>query len=440
MILLAMAVSLKRPGVALGFIILMFGLEQFLQTRDAVFVERSNIVNIGIGLLGLVAATGFLFQNFDKLATVNIQIAVIALYAFGWMSQLWTSMPDTAWSFYTSALPYQILFFLLAPILMLGRKEIRVGLRTVFFLGFPLVILFALFVEWSNRGIRLAAPVMIHGRISWDSPTLGLANMAASVGILSIILLPKGLLARLLHAIAFCLAFYIVYRTQSRGQLVALVLVIFTCFPIANRAASLKGMLSTLAGFSIVLGMLIVVFSFLDLGDINRWGEDRVASAVDGRFAMVTSLLGQWANGPPSQLFVGMGASSSFKLFGSYPHNLPTEILGELGLIGFSLYLYIYWLVGVKSFRILGRLNQFPEMRREIVALLAMFLYATLISFKEDTLTSANSVFMFAIMIGHVERHSKKMARESISLKRIYLAPSPSETQKLNFPNQTIHT
>ena len=400
----------------------MFGLEQFLQTRAAIFVQRSSIINIGIGTAILFAAANWFSKNTKKIVLEPVHVATLALIAFAFLSQIWTSSPGSYRRYFQGAIPYFVVFFVLAPLISLDKNGVKQGVRTAMFLGIPLVFLFVFVVTWEGRGIRLAAPVLSRGRMSFVSPPLALASMAGQTAILSIILISKNKLIRLLQFAAFAMATYVAFRTQSRGQLTAMTLVTLVCYPLANQGTKLKRMLFSMAGFVVLAGILYVLFNTFETGNINRWTESSIRHGTEGRLEMSRRLLEAWATEGPFSILFGLGVNSSFHVAGFYVHILPAEILGEYGLLGMSLFLFIYINTFAKSVKIVRKLEHYPELRTEAIAIIALFVFSSFLSLKEGSLYGWPQLFFYAIAISHLERHSRKFMAQQRSLRAIYMA------------------
>ena len=427
--------SFKRPGVTLGLVIVMFGLEQFLQTRSVFFLNRSNIVNIGVGgVVGLASVRWFL-KNQRKFSIESVQIASILLIVFSFASQFWTLAPKEFNQYYGKAIPYFALYLLVAPVITLDKKGVRNGIKSALCVGIPLVILFVFLVDWEGRGIRLAAPTVSNGVKKWYSPPLALSSMAAYVGILAVIVVPKQRIFQVLHFVAFAFAFYVAYRTQSRGQLLAMGFVTLVCYPLANQASNLKGLFATLAGFIVLAAVTYFAFSQLNLGGVNRWNEESFQKSFDGRGHMIERLFLAWSSGGAGVLLCGLGSASSFKVSGFYVHNLPAEILGELGLVGISLFLFIYGQVVIKSMNIFRKLEHYPDSRREAVALVGLFMFSSIISLKQGSLFSWPHLFFFAITISQMERHSRQIASQGNMLKQMLYMQSAQMV-----PSEAVHS
>jgi len=407
----------------------MFGFEQFLQTQTPFFLDNGQLVNLGVGVVVLVAAVTWLLINYEKFYLDPVQIATLLLAGLCYTSELWTRSPYSFSTYYSTARPYFILFLVVAPIITLDKNSIKQGIRAALLIGIPLIYLFVFFVEWEGRAIRLAAPVLDNGQLRWYSPPLALSTMSAYIGILAIVITPKRLFLKVIYIVTAALAFYITFRTQSRGQLLAMILVTFVCYPLANRATQLKGLFLTLAGFTFLAMGLYLVFTNLELGTINRWGENKIQADMEGRFSMLQTLLEKWSTGGPFTLLFGFGSASSFSLCGFYVHNLPGEILGELGLAGASLFIFIYLRTIANSYKIIKKLEFYPDTRREAIAIIAMFIFASIISMKQGALFSWAELFFFAITIAHLEKHSRKVIADELQWRRLFLLNSSFRKQ-----------
>ena len=147
---------------------------------------------------------------------------------------------------------------------------------------------------------------------------------------------------------------------------------------------------------------------------------------------MSRRLLEAWANEGPLSILFGLGVNSSFRVAGFYVHILPAEILGEYGLVGISLFLFIYIATFAKSVKIIRKLEHYPELRAEAVAMIALFVFSSFLSLKEGSLYSWPQLFFYAIAISHLERHSRKFVAQQRSLRSIYIcllytSPSPRD-------------
>ena len=429
--------AIKRPGYAVGLIFTMFGMEQFFQTRSVIFLDRSYLVNLGVGVVAAMAAGIWLLHRSGRFKLDKVQIACLMMILLSQLSQFWTIAPDAFQQYYArSPWPYYILYLVIAPILTQGKDSTRNGVWATLYIGIPLVFLIVFYVEWSGRGIMLARPIMEKGRLRSFTPPLALASLASYICIMCVVLKPKNFLWKLLHLATFALAGYIVYRTQSRGQLVALAIVVLVFYPIANRASRFKELFFTLAGFIIFGAAIYLVFSYFDLGDVNRWTDSSITRASEGRYFMVTALLTEWGNSGPARLLFGLGSAAGWKTSTFAVHNFPAEVLGELGVVGFSIYLFIVIQTFSNSLKIVKKLKHYPEMRREAVVLIALFTFTTILSLKSISLfSSAPLMFYFAIAISQLERHSRQYSSEKLNWKSLLLNSGSVELPSRHRPD-----
>lgn len=401
----------------------MFGVEQFLQTQSAVFIDRSSLVNLGIGSVCGFAVLCSFVQTKYQYKMNSVLIASVLLILLSQASQFWTIAPKAFAQYYSrTPLPYYVLYLLVAPVLSQGKNGVRNGIWSTVYIGIPMIFLVAFFVEWSGRGVLLAKPVMENGRLTLYAPPLSIADAAAYIGISCIILKPKNAISKLLHIATFALACYIVYRTQSRGQLIALGVVALLFYPVANQATKAKNLLITMVGFIFIGLALYAVFTFLDLGSVNRWNEKNMRMGTEGRLHMVTMLLTAWSQSNPFYLLFGLGSGAGWATSGFDVHNLPAGILGELGIIGFSLYCFICFKAFSCAIKVIQKLKHYPDTRREAVILIAIFTYTFILTFKSISLfSSAPLMFFFAIALCQLEKQSHKFRAEKIQWKHLLL-------------------
>lgn len=435
-------ISLKRPGAAIGLVITMFGVEQFFQTRNAIFIDRSQLVNLGVGLVAAIAAVTWLSGNIHRFKFDRVQIACLFLILMSQLSQFWTIDPRAFAQYYSrTPLPYYVLYLLIAPVLSQGKDSIRNGIWSTVYIGMTLVILIVFFVEWTGRGILMAKPVLLGGYLKLYANPLALASLASYIAIMCVVLKPKKALWKAVHVLIFAMACYVVYRTQSRGQLVALGIVTMIFYPLANQASKSKELIFTFVGFAIFSFALYSVFSIFDLGEMNRWRESNIRSATEGRIFMVTALLSEWYNSGPFNWFFGLGSAAGWKTSGFCVHNFPAEVLGELGLIGFSIYCYINIQTLVNSFTILRKLKHYPDMKREALVLIALFAFSFLLSFKSISLFStAPLMFYFAIAISQLEKHSRQFSSAPLSLRQLILVSKLAHDTTWTAPRNSLES
>ena len=393
----------------------MFGIEQFLQTQSRYFIFNGQTINLSVGLIVAIATTGSLVRNSKSLMRPNlVQVLSLILFAYAFLSYFWTPSQDAFTSRWFSSVPYLGLFLILGPIITLEKNTIREGLRWTMYLGVPLIMLTAFYCDWGVRGMVLAAPMSDGNSLVYETLPLALASFASYVGIITLVVHLKIPFSQLFRFAVLGVAIYIAFMTRSRGQVVALILVATAAYSIANRIGSIKGVIFTVVGLSI---LATIVYFIIQQMDLARWRSDRVEEGLIGRSDMWVDLIETWIDSGDGRLVFGLGAASSFKYVGFYPHNLFIEVLAELGVIGLGLFVAVVWLSVVNSLKLLRRLDDFPEVRGEILVLLGLLAISLVLCLKEGSLYTWPVLFFFAICLSQKEVETRTTLSKRQSLK-----------------------
>lgn len=425
-------ISISRPGVAFALILSMFGIEQFLHTQSSFFVLNGQAVNISIGAVVAVATGCSLLRSSAAINRPNlVQVLSIMLFAYAFFSYFWTPSQSEFKSRWISSIPYLGLFLVLGPMLTQEKHAIRDGLRWTMFLGVPLVCLAAFYCEWGKRGMILASPIKEGNKFVAETLPLALASFASYVGIITLAAHLKIPLRTLFRFAVLGVAIYIAFMTQSRGQVVALILVSAAVYSIEHRIGSIKGVLFTLAGLT---ALALIVYVVAQQMDLARWRSDRVENGLFGRQEMWWELLQQWFETGDMRILFGLGAASSFNYIGFYPHNLPIEILAELGFIGTGLFVVIVWVSVVNSLKLLRRLDDFPDDRGEILVLLGLLTVSLALSLKEGSLYSWPVLFFFAICLNQKEVATRKSLSRRQSIAQYFWVPARQTPVRVPMP------
>jgi len=187
------------------------------------------------------------------------------------------------------------------------------------------------------------------------------------------------------------------FKSGSRGQVIGMIFVVLLLLPMKyTNISSSKKLMYVLFGIAAIFGAVTLGVSNSDLG--GRWEQTQLETHGLARVFAALDLLKIWVNDPVAIIF-GFGNSSSYALIGGYPHNVPAEILGEEGILGFTLYISILY-VTFKAWRnVLTILKNTGADRTSIVILGGLFLYEIVLSLKQGTLLGTALVFTFSIMI-----------------------------------------
>ncbi|MCO8123448.1 O-antigen ligase family protein [Stieleria sp. TO1_6] len=395
-------VSLRRPGVAIGLMMVMFGLEQFLQAKSATFVERGNLVNVGVAFVALVATCRMLLSNLGLLKWTHLQTLVILLFGYAFLSSLWTVAPREFEEYFQSQWPYFALYFGLGPILCSESQSIQDAVKSTLVLGIPIMIALAFFCEWTGRGIKLSTPVMDGGKLRHYTPPLAAASCAAVIAILTLSTLSKQWGRRLVGLAVLLLCTYIIIRTQSRGQLVAFCFVSALVYPATHRSVSNRAFLELIVIIVILVAAVFAAFVYAGETAGSRWQQNSMDHAMEGRALMVQRLFLTWTKADPLNWIFGLGASSSFRISSFYVHNVPVEILCELGLVGAVLFGMFCWRSFSNAVFFVAQIPSNWEYRSCVIGFIGTLVFLLILTLKEGTLYAVPHMFFVGILIDQI--------------------------------------
>jgi len=415
MIFLAIG-TLWRPSFIFAGIICLFGLEQWLQSRQGIFRTNSSLTNVGMGCLVVLGVIVAMFrQQLNLRDYPKVGFLVIALFGFALISFLWTPDRSAFTQRWILAGPYILTIILMMPLLVRNWQDLQTAFYATLALGTLVLGLLAFNSEWTYRGIAISG-------LERGNP-LAVASFAGHVAIIALLMNFHG--ANRIFQIArwpiFLLALYISMRSGTRGQTIALIPSVLLFLPLSRRFNSYKGMAATFVG--IVFVGVIFAWAQSIWAKSARWEFSEMTESYGlSRFDTVLQLLSEWASAGPLAWIVGLGNSASFDkdILGFYPHVVMGEILGEQGLIGLVLFLSILWFSFRAALRLCLATSESPNVRGVVATIGALLLFSLLISFKQGSLLTSTYLFAFCILLGRVEQ----------SLMTEKHLPAPSTTQQ----------
>lgn len=393
--------TLWTPAVAFAAVLCLYGMKQWGQSTSLLLAEHRTATNIAIGclvLLGLVMRVVRGRCLFCRLPPAAL--FVILLYGYALVTLAWTPDKETALEQWSLTFPYLVTITALGPLLVATMGDVRRFARWTILIGGALLALAMFFGHWGARGL------IVEGDI-YESETnpLALASLAGTVSVFAALSLQRGtpLWLKTLLIATVPLAFAVIFRSQSRGQLVAAVTAVIVAWPIAYRQKNFASYLAWVVGA--VTTVLAAWFaSTLVEFNTKRWTAAGSSDDVTGRLDMGVALIGHAASNPLTFLF-GLGNSSAFHYVGFYPHIAVLEILGEEGLVGLVLFLVVIYV----ALRSAVRLVRDPAVarnapRRAAVGMLTgAFVFELMLSMKQGALLSCVYVTAYAIVMGRLE-------------------------------------
>jgi hypothetical protein len=151
-----------------------------------------------------------------------------------------------------------------------------------------------------------------------------------------------------------------------------------------------------------VLVIAIAFFAWDEYAQRNRWDAAvMTADFVGARYGTSLNVLGHWVDGGPMVWLFGFGNSGSFhrEVNNYYPEVVPSEVLGELGLVGFAVYLAVVVFTFAEIRRVYRLVKPYDFERGLFASLAAIFVFELLQTLKGGSLLTNTSFFIFAIVL-----------------------------------------
>jgi hypothetical protein len=389
-------------------LILFFPLKQLVQSSLGFFRETA-LGNESINYLvafTVAMATGYaIFKNRQRVrGFINgTTIIVIALYSWALLTCLWSPGGSKGFEVFVSAIPYFVMFFIFLPFLITTLNEWGQAARICLVLGTIIT------------GLILISPefTMKYGRIGLDLPNapggrsnpLALGELGGTCIVLAAFV-GTGfdlLYFKLFRIIGVIVGTILVVKSGSRGQLMFAVVSIALCYPISRPLAGLKNYNFTAIGLIVTLIIIYYVASLVvstgSMDTEKRWAEGSTNEGVDARYSNIIFLLETWLKSPIFWVQgLGFYSFGALNPFGEpYTHCIVVDMLGELGLIGFTLFLILCLWTWNSCRKIFVTIRDNQTQRANFSSFLAVLVYHFLLSNKQGNL--AGEFLMIGLML-----------------------------------------
>jgi hypothetical protein len=407
--------ALLSPAAAMVALMLMLLIELVLQGSFQVFRSVPALANLLIAGIAAFSATMLVARTNRPLAGYfnRVSVPVFVIFAWSWISLLWTpaeSLPagrDTSATgsyIIIEALPYFFVYVLMAPVLIRTLTDWERVCRFMLWLG-PLVALaIVLNPEFAIKQGRLGTS--IDGSLRTSPLAMSQAGgMIAIFGALS----HSGSgnrLALLARIASFGAGTAVVLLSGTRGQAIFEFVAIIAAIPVAKPLKSLKAFVSIGVGALVMALGVFWLFDFaLSQTDSDRWTANAIASGTAVRLANIEELVRAFLSSPTAPI-IGLGSNAFSAISGSvgegYSHNLFIDLLCEQGLP--MLFLFVFACFNAfQSGRGLMQYNSADLSKRSALGiLLAMELFSLLIAGKEGNLWSSWNVFLFLMIAARI--------------------------------------
>lgn len=394
--------TLRWPAVAVGGMLCANGLYQWGQASVPMIAARPMVSNYAVGAALLLGLVVMFFQQKPLLRRYPAAgwLAII-LWLYCLMTILWSINPDLTIKHLSGRWMYLMVTVVLTPLLIVDSRDLLHTVISLIVLGSVIVIMLLLTSNFATRTLQTVE----YGTAAMLNP-LGLATMGGYVAVAATLMNFRGI-GRLLQVgrwVLVALAMMLVIVTQSRGQFIAMFIVTILFLPMSRRMRNWWGFF----GSSFGVGLVIVLSMWLisTYGWSGRWAIDEMSlNFYETRIEPAVILLSEWLGSNPLYWLLGLGSSASFDptILGHYPHFVTAEVLGELGLIGFGIFVSILVLTARSTLRLSRMFPDNPVHRGVVAAVSALFWMNFILSFKQGSLLQSLDLMLFAIILGRYE-------------------------------------
>ena len=330
--------GLRRPGVMLALLWSTYAIEQVAQQGASFLLVRSWLMNVALAGMTLLAVfRAFLSGKTKGFSPTTAHVLIGGLFLQCILSYTWSIAPSDTYYILTKNAPYIFAFAVLAPFCALNYREVDTAIKTIVHFGAILLIVLA-FSEYGKNG-RGVVLQLADGRLAEANP-LAAATFGGYVSICAIFYMytkrSQPTLQKAFYSVIILLGVFVIIRSGSRGQLIALFASSLLWLPITAKVAAKR---SSIIAVAIAGVIAIGSWFYVSNSGSYRWDLDTVSDSGSGRIAQTLFVIESMLEEGPSAWILGLGNSASYSLIGGYPHNVPGEVLAEEGILGFMLYL-----------------------------------------------------------------------------------------------------
>lgn len=409
-----------RPIWALALLLVMFPLEVSIQAGVGLFRTQGELANVIVAVVVGFAALHSVMRAprpfYGHLSSPLF--SVIAILGWSVLSLGWSpagSGVNEGVSIIKEGAPYFVVFVLLGPILIGTMREWRELTGVMLIAGTLVALTIIVNPEFSIRSGRIG--VNLEGAQRTSPLAIGqMGGMLAIFGALA-----SGGRASWLQwsvrVVAFICGAMLALLSGTRGQVVFALIAIVLFLPMSRRLKNLASYFSLAIIVAVVAIGSVLIFEYvIGRSDTNRWGGGALAGAAEIRQWSVVQLLSEFIESPVSWI-IGLGYNAFSAIEGAgrlaYVHNLYAEVLCELGIPMFVIFVSLFVMTARSGISLFRRYREQPAERSALAILLAMVLYQALIPTKEGNLWSAWSLFTFMLITTRIDRRAQLFEESS---------------------------
>lgn len=424
----------RRPGFALGMVLVLYTAKQLQMSYMNVFLEHSAwfnyLVFFGVCLAVLSAMTRH--RTMWTGAWNRVLAMSLFLYVFAIFAIIYSPSREFAMDRARDGAPYWLMEAVLLPLVFVELRDVQKFCMPFLIIACVVVALFLTNPHTTFYAGRLTLQMgYFRGVTDYRGNPLATAQLGGYLAIVAALMLPlrAGWFGQIMRLAGVFLGLGIAISAGSRGQLILAVLVIVLCWPLARSVRNPKQFFLTAFGFAIFAGVALVALKFFITQNVEqdaRWNPQRQLETIGHRAWEAWRLIDAWL-GEPLKWPFGLGTNAYSFISGephSYAHNLFIEMLGELGLVGFVCFsILVVWII--RDGRTFWKTHRNdPASRATATVLIALGSYNLLLSMKQGTYVGPPDALFVALII------SRFVARDRVFMARGWAAPTESAAEE----------
>jgi hypothetical protein len=395
---LLVLLPMVRPQLAIVSWLMLFPLNQLLQSSFAWFMNNNLFANAVIGGSVVVAAARMIiFGGVRPGVLFNYAFfAIVGLLLYALASIVWSANQPLALEFVGNRGPYTLLVLLILPLTIRDIEVLREARWWILVFGSAIALCLYGAGTFRFYGNRM---VVMLGGANRGNP-LALAELGGIMFVLGVLSrdAPSRILPSLVRLFGALLGIGLIISSGSRGQLVAAVFASLICFPFAAPLRNVRAAVATVVGLPLVILTIYAGLSIF-VGDENwkRWSSASLVSGSEDRLSFLTRYFAVWAQSPTAWIF-GFGTLSFEVVAGGlagFVENLAAEILFEEGVAAFFLFVSI-WIVLFR--RVRSSIASAPEdvaWRSMVMTATAIVIFFLIVACKSYCVWSAYPLWLW---------------------------------------------
>ncbi|MHC5005378.1 MAG: hypothetical protein ACYTJ0_19930, partial [Planctomycetota bacterium] len=192
-LLAALIYVLVRPHWAVVLVIVMFPLEQLLQSYVPSLLATPWLFNVGVGgVAGMALASRILRGDQVLYGMKNrVLLLVLLIYAIAVIGLMYTPSPDEARAMLVKGLPYHVLLLFVMPALIVDLRELNRVLMGTLLAGTVIAVLILLNPASTTYAGRMVVDLGPSLTGTFRGNPLAIATLGGTLALVAVLFLPQ---------------------------------------------------------------------------------------------------------------------------------------------------------------------------------------------------------------------------------------------------------